>query len=96
MRMECKLFVRYSVDKKGWGGPETIQAVSSLYKVNVYIFNEDETCYISQNTNRMIYEKTVAIAYRFGRNHYDSVCDMNADDMYTAAQHTMDRINRFK
>lgn len=98
MRTECKLFVRLSLGKVGWGGAETIQAVSEKYKLNIFIFNEDDTCYIYNNTHK--YEQTVGIAYRLGydkdgnitRNHYDSVCDMDADDIYTATNFTMNRI----
>lgn len=98
MSMECKLFVRYSLDKTGWGGAETLQAISEIYKSNILIFNEDETCYIYKNNHK--YEQTVAIAYRLNfdedgnvrRNHYDSVCDMDANDMYTATFYAKNRM----
>lgn len=90
---ECKIFVRHVLSKnKTWGGTETLLATSDLYSTNIIIFNEDSTCFKIKRAGK-IFERSIAIAYRFGlndqgermRNHYDSVCDIGADDIFSAA-----------
>lgn len=96
MENECKFFVRYVLSRENqeasWGCFETIKAVSDKYRVNIITFNENGTCILQHNINEN-FEKTIAIAYRMGvnergeeiRNHYDSVCEISSDDMYTVA-----------
>lgn len=90
MATECKFFVRYVLARNGsYGGRETLLAVSKIYRVNIIIFCENGPyCMVSDNKDR--YDETIAVAYRFShtqetRNHYDSVADMKADDIYTVA-----------
>lgn len=91
MESECKFYVRYILSRDGkWGGYETIRAISEIYRVNVLIFNEEGTCTLHQN-HQQKFENTIALAYRIGfiengeviRNHYDSVSEMTADDIFT-------------
>lgn len=87
---KCKGYVRDILSKPGeWGGVETIKAVSNMYKTNVAIFNENGFCYIikSGDTN---FNRTIMIAYRSiakngTLNHYDSVADMDPDDILASA-----------
>lgn len=89
---ECKLFVRYklSQNNKTWGGAETLLAVSNIFSTNVVVFYEDGLCLKVKAAGKN-YDRSIAIAYRFGlkkevRNHYDSVCDANSDDLLAAAR----------
>lgn len=94
MKEECKSFVRNVLSKDGvWGGTETIKAVSEIYEVNVSVFNENDSCFMSI-FNEEMNKQTVALAYRLAcngaglskiRNHYDSVCDIKADDLSSSA-----------
>lgn len=92
---DCKLFVRHALSKEGmWGGRETLLAVSDLYSTNVVVFNEEGNCDKVKQAGRN-YNRSVAIAYGFGcnekgdrvRNHYDSVCDINSNDIFAVARH---------
>lgn len=89
---ECKLFVRHGLSRQGnWGGLETIKAVSNEYCVNVVVVNECGPCNMITGSND--YKHSLVIAYRLGTNtdgctaynHYDSVSDMNSEDIYAAA-----------
>lgn len=90
---ECKMFVRHALSKKGmWGGTETLLAVSDLYSTNVTIFDEDGICNKVKQPGKQ-YDRSIAIAYRLAgsgeriRNHYESVCDINCEDIYTVSQY---------
>lgn len=88
---ECKLYVRLVLSREGkYGGYETVKAVCEKYKINILTFCENGSCYI--HNKKMAFGRTIALAYRVGyvdehgnthRNHYDSVCDIKAEDMYT-------------
>lgn len=84
MATECKLYVKLVLAKKGqWGGAESIKAISEIEEVNIIIFNENGPCYMLSNVNKK-YQRSIAIAYRLAsmgetRNHYDSVCDIDAN-----------------
>lgn len=92
---ECQLFVRHALSKdKTWGGSETLLAVSDLYSTNVVVFTENGNCLKIKNQDRN-YEHTIAVAYRSAyneegepiHNHYDSVYDINSDDIYCVAHY---------
>lgn len=104
---ESKIFFRHVLSrenkKKSWGGYESILAVSEKYEVNIITFNEEGTCILYPNKNSM-YEKTIAIAYRVGyydgsgkeiRNHYDSVIDIDAEDINTCTDFLIKQMNSF-
>lgn len=93
MSMECKLFVRHVLsNSKTWGGVETLLAVSNLHSINIIVFNEDGICtkYKKADEN---YDRSIAVAYRLNekgeqiRNHYDSVFEANAADLFSAARY---------
>lgn len=73
---ECKSYVRDVLSRNGeYGGFETIQALSEIYKINIITFLEDDT--FSFHNKENVCNKTIALAYRFGyeqgqrvRNHY--------------------------
>lgn len=84
MLTECKMFVRHVLSHSGtYGGFESVKALSELYKVNIITIYEDESCYIEPKQN--MYDKTIAIAYRFGydinneRVRNDSACEMSSE-----------------
>lgn len=90
---ECQLFVRHALSNdRTWGGSETLLAVSDLYSTNVVVFIENGNCLKIKQPDQ-IYNRSIAVAYRSGynengeltHNHYDSVCDINSDDVYTVA-----------
>lgn len=91
MTTECKLFVRYGLSKdKCWGGYEFIVAASKIHHVNIFVFNENGDFYLS-NRGTGIYSKTIALAFRLNYfknayNHYDSVCDIDSNLLYTVAE----------
>lgn len=100
MTTECKLYVRHVLSKDGkWGGHESISAIAEIHKLNIMTFNEEGTCILLTNPNEK-YDRTIAIAYRIGmkengqvvRNHYESVCDMNSNDLLAATDLAMKRI----
>lgn len=89
MTTECKNYVRNVLARDTeWAGYETIMTVSAKYRVNILTFQENGLCVIHYNKHEK-YGKTIAIAYRIGfdkdgnkvMNHYDSVCDMHANDI---------------
>lgn len=74
-----------------WGGPETLQAISELFKVNVVIFNEYGEVNFGNNFDSS-YEDAITLVFRVSkpndkkenvsnaeRNHYDSVAKLNND-----------------
>lgn len=91
---ECKFYLNFCLPKDGcWAGSESIKAISDIYKINIIIFNENDTFYFHHNFNPD-YTRCVAIAYRKyhdtksmkDRNHYDSVVEMNSGDLYKCAK----------
>lgn len=90
---ECKIFVRHILShEKTWGGYETLVAVSDLYMTNVIVVNENGPCLKFKRAGQQ-YDRSIIVAYRYGfdeegqktRNHYDSVSDINTENLYTAA-----------
>lgn len=91
---ECKLYARHCLSREGqWGGLETINAVSCVYRVNVVVFDEHGKCYMIKEGNKE-YKRTVVIAYRtakmhngrYIRNHYDSVTEINSNSIFAASE----------
>lgn len=100
MTSECELYVRNVLSRDGsWGGHESIQAISDMYRINIVIFNEADSC-VLQTNNQDTFERTIAIAYRLAynaqgeiqRNHYDSVSDMESNDVWAASNFLMQRM----
>lgn len=95
IEMECKMFVRHVLSRNRiWAGTETLLAISDLFETNVIVFNEDGGCMKFKRTGKK-YNRSIAVAYRIGGsdengeplyNHYDSVCEIESDDIYAAAE----------
>lgn len=84
---ECSFFINMLLPRnRYWGGAETLKAVSQLFEVNIIVFYEEDIC---QRISKC-FNKTIAVVYRLGsnmiRNHYDSVTDIDSNDIYTLTQ----------
>lgn len=92
MKAECESYVRNVLSQNGkYGGFETIKAISEMYKVNILTLLEGSTYSFHNKEN--IHENTIVVAWRFGvengqttRNHYDSVYDMNAQNILAISE----------
>lgn len=91
---ESKFFVNVVLPKNGkFAGAESIKALSDIYGVNVVIFAENDTCYF-HHTFDPNFARCVAISYRkYGDtaakgncNHYDSIIDINSNDLLVCVQ----------
>lgn len=86
-----KFLDSYLSKDTAWAGPETIQAISEIFEVNVIIFNEwgEVNCGNSFDSS---YKDVITIAFRVSgkdnnkenvsntqRNHYDSVIKISND-----------------
>lgn len=88
---ECSFFTSGLLSRdKYWGGAETLKAVSEIYGVNIIVFYEEEKYQVVSKN----FDKTICVAFRLRasskssviRNHYDSVTDIDANDIYTLTQ----------
>lgn len=102
---ECALFLR-NLSKQGfWGGSESLKAVSLIYKANILIFNEKGHFYFT-NDAQITNNQCIIISFRCAsgdkdapRNHYDSVCEIQEEDVYICARELLKRYmkrNSFK
>lgn len=98
MEAECKAYVRNVLSKSGkWGGMEVIRAASDIFECNILVFNENESCCVTRNSEQK-YNDTLIIAYRYMLNsngelrliHYDSVTDLDPDSILAVANHLPD------
>lgn len=88
----CKYFLTNCLSLSGfWGGGECLKAVTHIHNVNILVFNENGQIYLVNN-NQQLCDRTIAIAYRLSchddgkRNHYDSICNISAEDIYKTAK----------
>lgn len=77
------------VKAKAWGGSESLTAASILHRVNLLIFSEDESFQLSHFDQS--FDAIVCVAYRKGRNHYDSVVSINQEDVFGIAKKLAER-----
>lgn len=85
----CQIFVNDYLSRDDcWGGQETIQAVQEMYRVNILIFRESSTYNYFQRFDEPN-TRILMLAYRLGNklnrhshNHYDSVCNIDTDDIW--------------
>lgn len=66
-----------------YGGGETFKALALNYSINIVVFNENGPCYFANRFNKD-FDRTIFIAFRgdgsnTGRNHYDTVIEINED-----------------
>lgn len=82
-------FVKEELSQKGkWGGEETVKAVGSIYRANILILLDYETCILGNRFNPL-YDRALVVNYRcYGynnsknkRNHYDSVCELSQESL---------------
>lgn len=91
MTLECRQFVENRLSHNGcWGGTETVAAASKILQINILIINEDGDSYFPCHFTDK-YDRTIVIAYRLNHSkteyyHYDSVCDIDSNLMYTLSQ----------
>lgn len=82
-----------------WGGGESLKAIALLHNVNIVLFYEDGPVSLIGGLNRTS-ARTIAFAYRLSgagnqhRNHYDSVCNISASDIYNTAKIISKNLNR--
>lgn len=76
---------------KTWGGSESMLAVSKLYKVNIFVFCEDNNMFYYNNFN-LQYDRTICIAYRCGRTHYDSLTSLEQQNVFYIAKMLAERV----
>lgn len=80
-----------------WAGTEALKAISLKYKVNILVFNEDDSLYYV-NGFQSQFPKSILLAYRLNhyygisnssggpRNHYDSVVNVDTDILVTISE----------
>lgn len=89
----CQIFLNdYLTSGNVWGGQETIQAVQEIYGVNILIFREPNSYNYFHRFNEPN-TRVLMLAYRLGNklnrlshNHYDSVCNIDADEIRYLAE----------
>lgn len=94
-----KEFLANGLTQSGcWGGGETLKAITHIYNVNIFIFNEKGHVYLVSNTQRRC-DRSIALAYRLPdngnglRNHYNSMCNITADLIYKTAKLVTDNLD---
>lgn len=106
MEEKCRDFLENDLPKSTcWAGCESVVAISNLYKVNIIVFNENEHCYYVSGFN-FEYKKSICIAYRLSknscsksnkpkgkRNHYDSITDIDDQDIFDLSEIMKSRMN---
>lgn len=90
---ECLFLLNNCLSKnRCWTGPETMNALSIIYKVNIVVINENGPVHIPHSHDKTQYDNTILLAHRIAssteqsRNHYDSVTDISSDAIYSIAQ----------
>lgn len=71
---QCKRFLMEELSTKGWGGSETIKAVTNMHSVNVLVFNENGPSHFPFGFNTS-YPRTILLAYRLQVPESDDECD---------------------
>lgn len=90
---DCLDFITNKLSKhETWGGFESMHAISIIHKANILVFNESESFYFAIGFE-LEYEKTVIIAYR-NRDHYDSVVEIDQDDLFNIVKYLATRTNK--
>lgn len=63
MDEKCKDYLNDHLAKSGWGGSETLKAVSKMYEVNILVLNEEDVGYFVNSFNTS-YRQTILLAYK--------------------------------
>lgn len=91
---DCLAFVKNRLAVAGtFGGTESIQAISCIYKTNVIVLSEEGTAYFGALFN-CTYKKSIMIAFRGtksqnnqNRNHYGSVTNIKQPFVSQVSKH---------
>lgn len=95
----CKYFVDNCLIQPGfWGGAESLKAIHFLHKVDIIVFNENGPITFYNANNEQI-NHIIALAYRVSAdhttyNHYDSVCNLTHDVIYSTANVISKRLTK--
>lgn len=105
----CLQFLNELECEGTWGGMETVYAVSSLYRVNIVVFNEDGPFYLGNGFNHE-YSRTIFMAYRIGGvrgkikdgkkisknhyNHYDTIYSLDENLLFKCAFDFSEKMTR--
>lgn len=89
IKEECFTFISHLSSAGYWGGAESIRAVSELFEVNILTFNEKGSFFFPNGFD-VNNKRTIFLAYRLDvnenrYNHYDSICCIGEDLLYTCA-----------
>lgn len=89
---KCKHLLNNKLINSGvWAAGESLKAIACLHDVNIIVFYENGPICCVHKSGQLS-EQTVVIAYRFlndeseYRNHYDSVCNISAPEIYITAK----------
>lgn len=69
-----------------WGGTESLMAISEMKQLNIFIINENDNFQFVNGFNPN-FQHTVCIAYRSHRKHYDSITEINTNNLFGCAEH---------
>lgn len=87
---ECKHFLENKLAKECyWGGTESIEAISEIFKANVVVFKDCGEVYFGNSFNSL-YEDIITLSFRASNrienasndttcDHYDSIVKLSAD-----------------
>lgn len=67
-----------------FGGSESLLSASKLHNVNILVFSEGESFYFRGFDLR--YDRTICVAYRNSRDHYDSVTWVEQQDIFNISK----------
>lgn len=78
-----------------FGGEESLKAIALKYSINIVVFNEKGTCYISNRFNKD-HNRTIFLVFRGEgsndeRNHYDSVVEIDKGLIEVSVELLIDR-----
>lgn len=99
---ESIFFVNFCLPQPGcWGGFESLKAISYVYKINIFIFNENGDYYFANGFNPS-HDRSVFIAFRNAnqiknhaaadRNHYDSVVEINSEILSECSRKSAEKL----
>lgn len=69
-----------------WGGSESLMAISEMKQINIFIINENDIFQFVNGFNPN-FHRTVCIAYRPHRKHYDSITEIKSNILFGCAKH---------
>lgn len=93
LRGSCLRFVREEISKDGfWGGEETLKATAEIFRVNILLILDRDTCILG-NRFDPTYERALVLSYiAMGNtlNHFESICEMINDSQVNYVSKVME------